>query len=97
MLTFPEKFSMAAPQKVDARAMPMPEGDPARLPSQMASTTPSVSVIRDKTSNLVGTCMHMVALQRVWSPTVLLGREQRRKLMAFGCCRRFRPLSIAKP
>ena len=60
MLTFPEKFNMAAPQNVDAIAMQMPEGDPVMLPSKMASTTPSVSMIRDKTSNPVGTCMLMV-------------------------------------
>ena len=56
-LTLPEKLSMAAPQKVEATAMQMPFGEPAMLPSQIDSTTPSVRMTRESTSNPVGTCM----------------------------------------
>ena len=48
---------MAAPQKVEATAMQMPLGEPAMLPSQIDSRTPSVSMTRDSTSNPVGTCI----------------------------------------
>ena len=56
----PEKLSMAAPQKVDAMAMQMPAGEPAMLPSQMDSTTPSVRMISESTSKPVGTCAHVL-------------------------------------
>ena len=59
-ITLPEKLSMAAPQKVDATAMQIPVGEPAMLPSQMDSTTPSVSTTSDSTSKPVGTCTHML-------------------------------------
>jgi len=70
--TFPEKLSMAAPQRVDARAMQMPGGEPAMLPSQMESTTPSVRMTRDSTSKPVGTCMAVSVL----SALCLSGRCQ---------------------
>ena len=54
---------MAAPQKVDATAMQMPVGEPAMLPSQMDSTTPSVRIISDSTSKPVGTCTRMLLRQ----------------------------------
>lgn len=64
-LALPEKLSIAAPQKVDATAMQKPLGEPAMLPSQMESTTPSVRTTSDSTSNPVGTCMHVLPHQHL--------------------------------
>lgn len=85
---------MAAPQNVDATAMQMPEGDPARLPSQMASTTPSVNVSRDKTSNPVGTCMRMVPLKKC-GPIEFFWQGPKLEAYSSGRFRRCKPLFLA--